>query len=117
MKRRRSKVNVGGRKPDSGVRGVVRKPRTLKLMPDEMAAQDAAALAAGMCWADWIRGASRAQIAADTYKRRTAEIRSTMDSGTREFADAMSAACAEYERAMVADIGADRASELGASPR
>lgn len=64
MARRRAKVGGAregaGRKP---VAGVARKPRTIKLTPDEAAAQDAAAAKLGMTWPDWIREAAELAIA------------------------------------------------------
>lgn len=55
-----------------------------------------------------------ATVAAARYAARVAELRSTMDSRTSAFATAMSEACAAYESAMVADIGARGAARLGA---
>jgi hypothetical protein len=46
-----------------------------------------------------------AEIARTKYEARTAEIRATLPRSSREFADAMSAACAEYRAAMVTDKG------------
>lgn len=58
-----------------------------------------------------MNAAAKAMLA---YKLRTAELRATMNTASREFAAAMTAACADYERAMVTDIGAARARKLGA---
>lgn len=54
------------------------------------------------------------EMAADAYRRRVVEICATVDRSSRAFAAAMSAACADYERAMVADVGSARAKRLGA---
>lgn len=53
-------------------------------------------------------------MARTAYEARCAEIRRALPASTREFADAMSDACAEYEAAMVADLGPARARRLGA---
>ena len=57
------------------------------------------------------------ETAAITYNQRCREIRASMDNGSVAYADAMSVACAEYERAMVADIGQAKALRLGAGRR
>jgi len=57
---------------------------------------------------------SSAAMAAQVYNARTKEIRCTLDRGSREFATAMTEACAEYEAAMTADLGHDGAARLGA---
>jgi hypothetical protein len=46
-----------------------------------------------------------AEVAAQKYEAAAAHIRATLPRSSREFADAMSAACAEYRAAMVADKG------------
>ena len=53
----------------------------------------------------------RARIA---YEARCTKIRATLPKSSPAFANAMSEACATYEAAMVADIGARRAAKLGA---
>ncbi len=58
-----------------------------------------------------------AQIAAVVYRERCVAIKATFAHGSREFADAMTAACAVYEASMVADIGLKRARRLGAGVR
>ncbi len=50
-----------GRKPAAGVARSI--PRTLKLTPEEAAAQDAAAEREGQEWPDWIRGAAELALA------------------------------------------------------
>lgn len=55
-----------------------------------------------------------AQLAITIYASRVSAIRATMDPASRAFAVAMTDTCAEYERAMVADIGRRAAEKLGA---
>lgn len=57
---------------------------------------------------------TRAQTARAQYERTMSELRSAVPTNSREFATRASAACAAYESAMVADIGADAAGDLGA---